>query len=136
MKRSKKIAVALLLSVCMLFGSIASIAYAEEIHSRMLYISYYYADLHVEDDGMAYPCATVAAKCDANSASIRLILQRQIGDSWGNVASWSVEMDGPYADIFEECRVSRGTYRCVGTFTIVTDEGSETREMISAERTY
>ena len=136
MKRSKKIAVALLLSICMLFGSVASVAYAEEAQSRMLYFSYYYADLHIEDDGRAFPCASLAGKCAANSSSIMLILQRQIGDSWGNVDSWYVEEDYEYAAILEECRVSRGTYRCVGTFTINTDEGSETRYATTAERTY
>lgn len=136
MKRSKKIAVALLLSVCMLFGSVASVAYAEEAQNRMLYFSNYYADLHIEDDGRAFPCASLNAKCLVNSSSIMLILQRQIGDSWGYVTSWYVETNEPYADIAEQCRVSRGTYRCVGTFTINTDSGSETREMISAERTY
>lgn len=136
MKRSKKIAVALLLSVCMLFGCVASVAYAEEAQNRMLYFSNYYADLFIEDDGIAYPCAALAGKCPANSSSIMLILQRKIGDSWGYVDSWYVEENYEFASIAEECRVSRGTYRCVGTFTIVTDEGSETREMISAERTY
>ena len=136
MKRSKKIVVTLLLSVCMLFGSVASVAYAEEAQSRMLYFSNYYADLHIEDDGRAFPCASLNAKCPANSSSIMLILQRQIGDSWGNVDSWYVETPYEFAAIAEECRVSRGTYRCVGTFTITTDEGSETRYATTAERTY
>ena len=101
-----------------------------------IYFSNYFADLFIEDDGTAYPCASLSAKCDVNSSSIMLILQRKIGDSWGNVTSWYVEMNEPYADIAEECKVSRGTYRCVGTFTIVTDEGSETRYATTAERTY
>ena len=136
MKRSKKIAVALLLSICMLFGSVASVAYADEAQNRMLYFSYYYADLFIEDDGTAYPCASLSAKCEVNSASIMLILQRKVGDSWGNVTSWYEETTDPIAGIAEECRVSRGTYRCVGTFTINTDSGSETRYATTAERTY
>lgn len=137
MRRSKKIVVALLLSVCMLCGTATPIiTYAEEAQSRMLYISSYFVDLYMSSDGLSGPSAGLAAKCDVNSTSIMLILQRQIGDSWGNIASWYAEENGRYVDIAEEYRVSRGTYRCVATFVVETDSGSETKHMTSAERTY
>ena len=137
MRRSKKIVVALLLSLCMLFGTTASsVAYAEEAQSRMLYISNYFADLYISSDGLAAISASLGAKCDVNSTSIMIILQRQIGDSWGNVASWYVEENSRYADIAEEYRVSRGTYRCVATFVVNTDSGSETKHETTAESTY
>ena len=136
MKRTKKIVIVLLLSVCMLFGSVTSVVYADEAQSRMLYFSYYFADLYISDTGLAEPFAALSGKCEANSSSIMLILQRQIGDSWGNVTSWYVEEDCEYAAIAEQYSVSRGTYRCVATFTINTDSGSETKHMTTAECTY
>ena len=137
MRRRKKIVVALLLSLCMGLGTTAStVTYADEGQSRMLYISNYFAGLYIGSDGLASISASLAGKCDANSSSIMIILQRQIGDSWGNVASWYKERDYEYVDIAETYRVSRGTYRCVATFVINTDSGSETKHETTAERTY
>ena len=137
MRRSKKIVVALLLSVCMFFGTASStIAYADEAQSRMLYISNYFVDLYISSDGLAAISASMDAKCDVNSTSIMVILQRQIGDSWGNVASWYEEDDRWCVDIAEEYRVSHGTYRCVATFVVDTDSGSETKHETTVERTY
>lgn len=137
MRRSKKIVVALLLSICMFFGTTAStITYADEAQSRMLYISSYFVDLYISSDGLADISASLAAKCDVISTSIMVILQRQIGDSWGNVTSWYAEEDYEYVDIPEQYRVSRGTYRCVATFVVNTDSGSETKHMTTAESTY
>lgn len=137
MRRSKKIVVALLLSVCMLFGTATpTVTYADEAQSRMLYIAHYFADLYISSDGLAAISASMTAKCDVNSTSIRVILQRQIGDSWGNVASWYTEEDFEHAVIAENYRVSHGTYRCVATFVVNTDSGSETKHETTAERTY
>ena len=137
MRQRKKIVVALLLSVCMLFGTTASsVAYANEAQSRMLYIAHYFADLYISSDGLAAISSSLAAKCDVNSTSIMIILQRQIGDSWGNVASWYAEEDYEYVDIAEQYRVSRGTYRCVATFVVNTDSGSETKHETTVESTY
>ena len=137
MRRSKKIVVALLLSVCMFFGTTAStITYADEVQSRMLYISSYFADLYISSDGLAAISASLDAKCDVNSTSIMIILQRQIGDSWGNVASWYKEDERCCVAIAEEYRVSRGTYRCVATFVVETESGSETKHETTVESTY
>lgn len=137
MRRGKKIVVALLLGVCMFFGStVSTITYADETQSRMLYISSYFVDLYISSDGLAEPSAGLDAKCDANSTSIMVILQRQIGDSWGNVTSWYAEGDSRHVAIAEQYRVSRGTYRCVATFVVNTDSGSETKHMTTAESTY
>ena len=137
MRRSKKIVIALLLSVCMFFGTNAStVTYADETQNRMLYISNYFVDLYISSDGLAAISASMDAKCDVNSTSIMVILQRQIGDSWGNVTSWYAEDARRCVSIVEEYRVSRGTYRCVATFVVDTDSGSETKHMTTAERTY
>ena len=137
MRRSKKIIVALLLSVCMFFGTASStITYADEAQNRMLYISNYFADLYIRSDGLAAISASLDAKCDVNSTSIMIILQRQIGDSWGNIASWYAEENGRCVDIAEEYRVSQGTYRCVATFVVNTDSGSEIKHETTVESTY
>ena len=137
MRRSKKIVVALLLSLFMCVGMVTpTVTYADEGQSRMLYIASYCAGLYIDSAGLASISASLAGKCDANSASIMIILQRQIGDSWGNIASWYAEEDYEYVDIAETYRVSRGTYRCVATFVINTDSGSETKHETTAERTY
>ena len=136
MRRSKKIVIAFLLSLCMCLGTVATLAYADEVESRMLYFSYYFADLYIDSNGIASPTASANAKCDVNSISVMLILQRQIGDSWGHVTSWYAESVYRGIDIAETYRVSRGTYRCVATFVINTDSGSETKHATTVESTY
>lgn len=136
MKRSKKVVVALLLSISMLFGtSTSAVAYATEAEARMQYISNYFVTLHIASDGTASISADLSGKCDG-SASIMVILQRLVGDSWANIASWYDEQDYEYATVAEDCKVSPGTYRCVATFTMTTDSGSETKHATTAERTY
>ena len=136
MKRSKKTVIAFLLSLGMCLSTVASVAYADEVESRMVYIANYFADLYISSSGLAEPSASLTAKCPVNSASIMLILQRQIGDSWGNVTSWYAEENHGSVVIAETYRVSRGTYRCVATFVVNTDSGSETKHETTVESTY
>lgn len=140
MKRSKKMLVSLALIGCMLFGTAGSaVAYAQEVYevqTRMLYISNYGVYLSIESNGIANVSASLAGKCAANSSSIMLILQRMVGDSWANCGSWYETSDDEYVAIAEQCKVSPGTYRCVATFSITTDSGTETKNAQTVARTY
>lgn len=140
MKRSKKMLVSLALAGCMLFGTAGSaIAYAQEtygIETRMLYISNYGVYLSIDSDGTANISADLAGKCAVNSASIMVILQRMVGDSWANCGSWYETSGDECVAVVEQCKVSPGTYRCVATFSISTDSGTETKHAETVARTY
>ena len=92
-------------------------------------------DLYISADGTASISASLSGKCDG-SASIMVILQRLVGDSWANIDSWYDDPGYEYAAVAVDRSVSPGTYRCVATFTMTTDSGSETRNAVTTSSTY
>ena len=147
MRRSKKFITALVLAMIMLIGVAVSsvyqteqIVFAEEFGTaeidasgaRMQYISSYMVVLSIDDDGVASVSGFVNAKVSNADMFANITLQKMIGDSWGNVRSWSVSAIDESITIGEMYPVSAGTYRAVATYRVNT----ETKYDTSAVRTY